>query len=157
MEHLKNNGLESPREEFGQLSGKEKLEAILSLFGTNLAREAFIKICERYIEARDKAIHESYSDDTYIRRRAINSSPKQAVIHNRIMDTLTRLASQTQTISPLQNEVLRKMADRDITAQSIREYVASKGKVNANEEDEPEQRKKGMSDTAYYHSLGKEH
>jgi len=157
MEHIKNSLPESPRDKFERLSGKEKLEAILSLFGSDAAREAFIKSCKEYIEARDKAVHESYSDDTYTRRRAVISSPKQAVIHNRIMETLTRLASQAPTISPLQSEILRKMADRDITAQIIREYVASKDETSADEEEDPEQQRKGMSDTAYYHSLGKEH
>lgn len=150
---------ENPENKLEQLSGKEKLEAVLALFGTDSAREAFIKICGEYIEARDKAIRESYAPDVSVRRRAITSSPKQAIIHNRIMDTITRLATQSPAISPLQSEVLREMADRDITAKIVREYVASNSATNAEDDDDDEKgrRKGGMSDTAYYHSLGKEH
>ena len=51
------------------------------------------------------------------------------------------------------------MADRDVTAKIVREYVASRGKGSTWEDEEEEEEKKriGMSDTAYYHSLGKEH
>lgn len=142
-----------------QLSRKEKMEVVLALFGTDSARETFIQLCRDYIEARDKAVRESYSPDVSVRRRAITSSPKQAIIHNRIMDTLTRLASQSTNISPLQSEILRQMHDRDVTAQIIREYVMQKEASRSDDEDEDEKgrRKGGMSDTAYYHSLGREH
>jgi hypothetical protein len=161
MEHFKNNTPEIPDRKLEQLNGKEKLEAILALFGTDLARESFVETCEKYIEARDRAVRESYAPVESVRRRAITSSPKQAVFHNKIMDTLTRLASQAPVISPLQSEVLREMADRDVTARIIREYVASPGTAHEEDEDNDENekggRKGGMSDTAYFHSLGREH
>ena len=141
-----------------KLNGKEKLEAILALFGTDAARESFIENCRQYIEARTRAVHESYAPVSSIRHRVIVSSPKQATIHNKIMDTLTRLAAQAEHISSLQRDVLREMHDRDVTAKIIREYVASKGAAQKDDEEEEEGgRKKGMSDTAYYHSLGKKY
>lgn len=156
MESLKNNAPENPENKSEQQSGKQKLEQILQPFGTDAAREAFIENCKNYIEARTRAVHESYSPDAAIRRRAITSGPKQAVIHNTIMDTLTRLAAQSLNISPIQQEILREMHNRDVTADYIKEYVASVDKTIPNEDEEEEgHRKKGMSDTAYYHSLGK--
>jgi hypothetical protein len=156
MENIKNNTPENP-ERKEQLGGKEKLEVILALFGTDSAREAFVETCRKYIEARDRAVRESYAPVESVRRRAVMSSPKQAVLHNKIMDALTRLASQSLNISPLQSEVLREMHNRDTTAQIIREYVAFKGATDVVDEDDEDEggRKKGMSDTAYYHSLGK--
>lgn len=133
------------------------MEAVLALFGTDTARDVFVQKCREYIEARDKAIRESYSPDASVRRRAITSSPKQAVLHNAIMDTLTRLASQALSISPIQGEVLREMHNREVTAKIIREYVATRTVVDEDEKEEGITKKGGMSDTAYYHSLGREH
>ena len=139
-----------------KLNGREKLKAILALFGTDAAREKFLEKCREYIEARTRAIHESYAPDAAVRHRAVASGPKQAAIHNQIMETLTRLAAQAENVSPLQRGILIEMYNRDVTAQIIKEYVSSEGVVHVEDEDEEEGgRKKGMSDTAYYHSLGK--
>ena len=149
---------ESPEGKPEKLGGKEKLEEILKLFGTDQARENFIKTCRDYIEARNRAIRESYAEAPSIRRHAVTSGPKQAVIHNKIMDTLTRLASQSLEISPVQREILTEMHNRDVTAQVVREYVESVRAVPKEESEEDAGEKRGkMSDTAYYHSLGKEH
>ncbi len=161
MERIKNNTHENPKGN-EQLSGKEKFEAILALFGTDSARDAFIRSCREYIGARDTANVESYAPDSFTRHKAVISSPKQSIIHNKIMDTLTRLASQAPIISPLQAEVLREMHDRNITAKIIREYLAAKhaAVINVEEKDDEEEDEKergGMSDTAFYHFLGKEH
>lgn len=158
MEGIKNNAPGSPEDKSEQLSGKEKFEQILALFGTDTARENFVETCRLYIEARQRAVRESYAPQESVRRRAISSSPKQAVIHNKVMDTITRLANQAENVSPLQRKILIEMHDRDVTAEIIREYVSTVHRVKEIDEDEETGgRKKGMSDTAYYHSLGKEH
>jgi len=158
MEGIKNNAPESPEDKGEQLSGKEKFEQILALFGTDTARENFVETCRNYIDTRQRAVRESYAPQESVRRRAISSSPKQAVIHNKIMDTITRLANQAENVSPLQRKILIEMHDRDTTAEIIREYVNEVHRVKKLDEDEENGgRKKGMSDTAYYHSLGKEH
>lgn len=161
MERIKTNSSKSPENELDKLSATKKMEAILALFGTDATRDAFVKSCKQYIEARDLANVESYAPDSATRRRTITSSPKQSIIHNKIMDTLTRLASQAPTISPLQAEVLREMHDRNITAQIIRKYLESTRAVVVEDDDEDEMKEEkergGMSDTAYYHFLGKGH
>jgi hypothetical protein len=154
MERIKNNLLENPRGRSEQLDGKEKLEAILGLFGTDSARESFIENCEEYIKARNKAARESYSLDSSVRSRSVTSGPVQAIIHNKIMGTLIRLATQSQNISPLQREILREMHDRDVTAKIVGEYVASKNISKGNGAEEEDGRGR-VSGAAYYHSLGK--
>ena len=49
--------------------------------------------------------------------------------------------------------------NKAVTAKIIREYLASmdKASVREDEEEEEDRKKIGMSDPAYYHSLGKEH
>lgn len=158
MKHIKDSMLESPEGKPEKLGGKEKFEEILKLFGTDQARENFVKTCIDYIEANNKAAHESYAEAPSVRRRAVTSGPKQAIIHNKIMDALTRLASQAPEISPVQREVLREMYNRDVTAKIIRQYMETVGMVSIEEnEEENEKKRQKMSDTAYYHSLGKEH
>lgn len=155
MEHLSNNKPEDIRSQVEHMGKKEKLEAILPLFGTDEARETFIQNCKDYIEARNKAVRESYAPEVSVRRIATFSSPKQATIHNWIMGALTRLASQSLAISPIQAEILREMHDRDVTADILKEYVAAAGLVRENEE-ENQKNKERMSETAYYHSLGED-
>lgn len=158
MEGPTNNKPETPEGKYEQLSGKEKLEAVLKLFGTDKARAAFIKNCKDYIVARDRANRLSHASEAYLRRQAVISDPGQAAIHNKIMFTITSLSSQSDNKSPLQDAILREMVDRDVTAKIIREYVASiDSAVSEDEEDEMPGRKPGMSDTAYYHFLSKEH
>ncbi len=158
MEGIKNNPPENPQDSYEQLSGKEKFEQILALFGTDAAREAFVETCRKYIEARQRAVRESYAPEPSVRHRAVMSSPKQAVIHNKVMDTLTRLANQAPNVSPLQRKILIEMHNRDTTAEIIREYVSAVHRAKKEDDDESDGgRKDGMSDTAYYHSLGKEH
>lgn len=162
MERIKTNSSESSENKLEKLSATKKIEAILALFGTDAARDVFMKSCREYIKARDIANVESYAPDSFTRRKAITSSPKQSIIHNRIMDTLTRLASQAPSISPLQAEVLREMHDRDKTAEIIRKYLEETRATVVEDEDEEdgerdEKERGGMSDTAFYHFLGKGH
>lgn len=146
-----------PKNKPEQLNSSEKFEAILSLFGSDVAREAFVGLCKEYTEARNKANLESYATDFYVRRQAIVSSPKQAILHNRIMDALTRIASQAPTISPAQREVLREMHDRELTAKLLKEHFSHGKAIREEEEDggTGKGKKNGMSEVAYYHSLGK--
>lgn len=160
MEGINTNRLGNPENKSEKLSGKGKLEAILALFGTEAARKAFLENCRDYTEVRDRANLESFAPDPFTRRKAISSNPGRSDLHNRIMETLTRLASQAPIISPLQSEILREMHNREFTAKIIKEYLASKYTVTINEEDEDEEDKNekdkgGMSDTAYYHFLSK--
>ncbi|MCR4333414.1 MAG: hypothetical protein NUV60_00090 [Patescibacteria group bacterium] len=155
MEHPPPKGPDSSGSEAEQLSAKEKVEQVLSLFGTDETRAVFVQKCRNYIKARDRAIHESYSPQAFIRHRAAYSSPKQAVIHNEIMDTITRISNQAPNVSPQQRKTLIEMHDRDVTADIIRKYLASIGEAPLDDEEENGERKGGMSDTAYYHSLNK--
>jgi hypothetical protein len=60
-----------------------------------------------------------------------------------------------QAMNPLQEKILGEMADREVTAEIIREWVLAHEDKEDDEEDEP-RKPSGMSDTAYFHSLGKE-
>src|SRR3989338_4569860 len=143
-----------------QLNGREKFEAVLSLFGTDEARGNFVRLCRDYTEARANAVTASYSPEVSVRRTAIISNLQQAALHNRIMDALTRIASQAPAIAPLtptQQSVLREMHDREVTVKIIREYI-SLAPMPKEEEEEGgtgNGKKGGMSDIAHYRLLNK--
>lgn len=134
------------------------MEVVLAMFGTDVARENFKQLCKQYIEVRNRAIHESYAPDTSVRHHAVTSGPKQAVLHNQIMDAIYRLGSQSVNMSPTQNAVIQEMADRDATVAIIKDYEVAQGvlrKEDDADDEEPGGRKKGVSDIAYYRSLSK--
>jgi len=149
-------GMEQKPEE---LSGKEKFEVILKLFGSETARHAFIETCKQYVALRtfssESALEEGQGDE----RDKYTLSPKRAILHNRIMETLKHLS--LGRLDPLSEKVLHEMASREITKQIVKEWVLAH--ENAVDEDEDikateEIRKKNdMSGPSYFHSLGKEH
>ncbi|KKW02564.1 MAG: hypothetical protein A3J04_01270 [Candidatus Ryanbacteria bacterium RIFCSPLOWO2_02_FULL_47_14] len=150
-------GQESITNESEELNKKDKLDAILSLFGSDAARDAFINTCKEYVAARKISLPgpdgENYSD-----RPKRYSPPQRAHLHNSIMDTLSRLAIQSKDLSPIQRDIFREMHDRNNAGEIIRAYVvAQEGKEDDEDIDEKQRRRGKMSDIAHFHSLGKEH
>ncbi len=133
------------------LSGKEKFEIVLKLFGTGNAQDSFLEVCRKYVALRvalpaDAEHYHAGSRRTY-------SPPQRAILHNQIMDTLKRLS--LQKLSPLSEKVLYEMADREVAGDIIKEWVLA----HENEEDEDVEahKRNNMSGTAYFHSLGNEY
>lgn len=133
------------------LSGKEKFDVVLNLFGSEAAKNAFLEACKKYVTERKTSSNIGH-DEIYVpRTRRTYSPPKRAALHNQIMETLKRLS--LQKLDPLSEKVLFEMADREIAGGIIEDWV----RANEGEEDEDEiERKKGKSTTTYYHSKGED-
>ncbi len=154
MEKIKNTA-EGNENDSEKLSGREKFEIILGLFGTDTAREAFIETCKQYVSSRRDSVLRPDAENYQAGHRPAYSPPRRANLHNSIMETLTSIATQSKSLSPLQTKVLREMYDRNITAEIVKEYIASISNNDEGDEDEKQKKRSGQSDTAYYHSLGK--
>ncbi len=149
MEHFNDSGKNEQRE----LSGVEKFEEILKLFGTETAREAFVATCKEYISTR--RIENSRDGENYSRGSTKYSHPKRADLHNTIMDILARLGAQSKNISAQQETILREIHNRDDAAEIIKAYIVTTEHQKDEDEDEKIKKKQNMSGTAYFHSLGK--
>jgi len=105
------------REEIPEFSNREMMDDVLSLFGTEEAKERFVKLCEDYLIAfrRYKLQDVGVKISDKIRAR----------IHNEIMDTLQRLSMAPKIKSGSKEEkVLWALADRDKVAEMIEEYFS---------------------------------
>ncbi len=140
-----------------ELTGKEKLEVVLRLFGSTSAREGFLETCRKYAALRSIALPDMHEMENYAPLgRGAYSPPQRANLHNQIMDTLKHLA--LQKLTPLQEKVLREMASRETAGRIIKEYVLAERHEDEDEENDPHTRK--PDDTpgpTYFHSLGREH
>lgn len=157
MEGVNNNKTENIASGFEELQKKDKLKVILDLFGSDAARDAFLDTCKGYVAACKVSLPGADSEN-YSSRQQKYYPPQRAHLHNSIMDTLSRLAVQSKELSPLQQEILREMHDRNTAGEIIRAYVLAL--ENAEDEDEIEeqnQKRKEKSGVAYFHSLEKEH
>ena len=156
MEQLPKTTEQDPIKE---LSGKEKFDIILGLFGTEQARENFISLCQEYYKARMEQAPPIEDAENYRSQRKVGySPPRRAYVHNIIMETLTRLATESKNLTPVQESVLRDFHSRDNVAQAIKEYVfAGEDKDEEDDEDVVQKKKGDMSGPAYFHSLGREH
>ena len=167
MEKLPQNALEKDRSEIEntgkeseELLPHEKFDILLGLFGTNKAREKFLEICKNYLSARittDIQINTSNSEN-YSTKKIPYSPPGRALLHNIIMDTISKLAVETRDPTEVQSQVLRDFYSREEIAKAIKSYFAHEIKQeNIDDEDELEKKKIKMSGPAYFHSLGREH
>jgi hypothetical protein len=147
--HIEND----PEQEYLALSGKEKFERLLKLFGTQTARDGFVETCRKYIGERRLSSGSGRSE--YAGERKGYSSPQRANLHNAIMGTLKRLATQTRRIDPVTEKVLYEVAERDTMASITEEWVSAN--EYGEDEDEDQKARKGTSSiTAFFHSRGED-
>jgi hypothetical protein len=140
------------------LSRKKKFEVLLSIFGTDSAREQFLELCRKYHTARGNSRHPSPLSDSenYISHaQPVYTTPQRAETHNEIMRTIGALGVQAKNLAPLQQEVLLEFASREEVAMAIKEYVLAEQHREEDDEDEERKKTQNMSPTAYFHSLGK--
>jgi aromatic ring-opening dioxygenase LigB subunit len=146
---------DSVEKKFESLSRNEKFEIILRLFGTASARDNFIDLCENYLRERGTSV--SHEDAETYRPKVSHtySPPRRANYHNRIMTTLRNLS--LQRLAPLQEKVLREMAEREAAALIIKAGMLAREDADFEDEDDSPARGKNInpSGTAYFHSLGK--
>jgi hypothetical protein len=92
----------------------EEWDNLLSTFGSDSARERFMKLCSSYKEAFEKTKHLAVS------HVAGESSPdlQQANLHNEIMQTLRNLYIDAE-VSNEQRELLRRLQDRDLMRELV--------------------------------------
>ncbi len=138
-----------------KLSGKQKFDILLGLFGSAEARDRFVSICKEYYIARTKQTVQGNDGENHKPKKGVvYSPPKRAALHNKIMDTIGRIATESKNLNELQLSVLRNFASRENVAQAIKGYILAE---NTLEEDEDEDaiKKTTMSETAYFHSLSK--
>lgn len=139
---------------------REKFEILLSLFGNKQARENFISLCKEYHREKiQQTILPEDAENHRLKKKIIYSPPRRAHLHNAIMDTIARLATQSRNLTSSQESVLRDLHSRENVAEAIRAYILSENGVNE-EDDEDEIMKKGTSsesEVAHFHSLGREH
>ncbi len=139
---------------FESLSPSEKFKIVLKLFGSAKARDAFMETCKEYANLRNANSNDVLGENYEPRARRSYSPPRRANLHNRIMETLKQLS--LQKLNPLSEKVLFEMASRETAGKIIKEWaLASEDKED--EEDEAVRKRNDVSDTAYYHSLGREH
>ena len=145
-----------------ELLPHEKFNILLGLFGTDRARKSFLETCKNYLSAR--IMHETQAKmsdaENYRTKKITYSPPERANIHNAIMDTISRLATETKNPTPEQSAILRDFYSREDIATAIKSYFTHESKteyIKDEDEDKPEVKKKDMSDPAYFHYLGKEH
>ena len=74
------------------LSGKEKFEVVLKLFGSEAAKNAFLETCREYVQERKVSSDDGHGENYVPRSRRTYSPPQRANLHNRIMETLKRLS-----------------------------------------------------------------
>lgn len=140
-----------------KISPRKKFEIILGLFGSDKARENFIALCKEYDQERSEQVVLSGDAENYKHgdKKIPYSPPKRAHLHNKVMETIAKLATQSKKLTPLQEAVLRDLHSRENAAQAIHKYLLE-GHTADDEEDEI-RKKGGQSEVAYFHSLGKEH
>lgn len=153
MKNFERMSPENIPESAERLTGKEKFEIILKLFGTNTARAAFIEVCKKYVALRLTSLADDHGENYVPRGGRVYSPPQRAKIHNQIMDTLQHLA--LQKLAPLQEKVLREMASREAAGQIIKDWVSANDHPEEEEEGESERKRSDMSGPAYFHSLGR--
>ena len=147
--HIENN----PEQEYLAFSGKEKFERLLGLFGTQTARDGFIETCRKYIGERRLSSGSGRSE--YPGEKKKYTSPQRAKLHNAIMDTLKRLATQTRKIDPVTEKILYEVAERDTMAAIAEEWVSAN--EYGEDEDEDQKARRGTSSmTNFFHSRGKD-
>lgn len=138
-----------------KMSGREKFEILLGIFGTDKARDNFLSVCREYLASRKSSVKvedaENYSPESKVRY----SSPRRAELHNYIMETMTLLATEAKDLTPEEEEALKDLHSREAMAQAIKEYVLAEEHREDDDEDEVAKKQSGMSPTAYFHSLGK--
>ena len=143
-----------------ELPPYEKFNILLGLFGTDKARENFLETCKKYLSARiahETQINTSEAEN-YRPKKITYSPPQRASLHNAIMDTISRLATETKNPSPEQSAVLSDFYSREDIAKSIKSYFAHESSQEyLDDEDEPKVNRRDISGPAYFHSLGKEH
>jgi hypothetical protein len=140
-------------QEYQALSGREKFERLLSLFGTETARDRFIETCRNYVAERRK---DSGSGRTeYLGAKQKYSPPKRANFHNAIMDTLKRLATQTKKIDPVTEKILREVASREDMAAIAMDWVAA-NEYGEDEDEDQKARRGTTTPTAFFHSRGED-
>ncbi len=156
MDKLPKLSQTNPAEKF---SPKEKFEVLLSLFGSEKARKNFISLCKEYhMERVTRVILQDQNENFIPKDKATYSPPKRADLHNRIMEIIGKLAVQSKNITPLQEAVLRDFHSRECVAKAIRDFILTEQGIQRDGEEELlEKKKEGMSETAYYHSLGEDH
>jgi|GEM_PF-1189448 len=148
----------TPRNELQRLSGKERLEVVLGLFGTDVARKNFLDKCRAYNIERKQSVPTS-DGKNYQTKGVKYSLPKRAFLHNSIMDTISRLGVQTKKLSALQREVLSELASREEVARCIRDYVVfEEGRDDDNEDEQlPTVDSSSNFGASKWHTLGREH
>lgn len=152
----KRGNINPAEREFMQLTGADKFRIVLKMFGTEQARQNFIKKCQEYYAIRTKTQARANVENYRKGPKVDYSPPKRAEVHNAIMDTIKRLANAKKW-GPLQEKVLNEMSDREVVAQIIHDYLSHE-KWLAESDDEYKNSggpKEGQSDTAYFHSLGR--
>jgi hypothetical protein len=140
-----------------KLSLKEKFAVLLSVFGTEQARRNFIALCREYNTERVAQVVSQDDGENYRAKKSIVYSPPQrANLHNRIMETIGKLSVQSKKITPRQEAVLRDFHSREKVAEAVAAFILAESGLGGGD-DLSEEGRKNMSDTAYFHSLGREH
>ncbi|HVY67845.1 MAG TPA: hypothetical protein VHA30_03050 [Patescibacteria group bacterium] len=143
------------------MTGTEKFEQILKMFGTDESKKAFLDVCSQYLEERRKHIINQYSENyTAARNPARYSPPRRAEYHNKIMKTLQHLALAPR-MSTVQRDILKEMSNRDFTAEIIRQYFDTVTMTRSEGDEELDQtgnlkRRDNESDVGYFRRWGKE-
>lgn len=154
-----------PPQEKGEpakISPKKKFEILLTLFGSDNAREHFISLCREYDTERSNDVAVAGMGDAenyrHGRKAVPYSPPKRAHLHNRIMEIIGKLATQSKKLTPHQEKVLTDLGSRENVAQAIHAYVLNRENEDDGYDEEEEIRKgQKQSEVAYYHSLGRDH
>lgn len=132
----------------------KKFKVLLGLFGSDKARENFLALCKEYNSERVSQVVSQEDSENYRRKRPVTySPPKRAALHNSIMETISRLATQTKNLTGEQEAALRDFHSREHVAEAIQAYILAEKGITGGGEIE----RRDMSDVAYFHSLGKEH
>lgn len=95
------------------------IEDLLSLFGTEQARENFLSSCKQYRKSLWRRKQEEITEKFL--KRAESEESSEARIHNEIMDIIARLSSETDDQQA--THIFSELGDRHKVAQAILDYL----------------------------------
>jgi len=146
--------MEKFRAESGpELSPREKFEVLLGMFGTEKAKEKFLKLCREYFIYKVAPVNENDSENYKADKKPKYSNPLLSRAHDHLKDVFTRLALEYKNPSAVHEQVLREFQSRTLLGEAVRAYIHS---LDNMDDDEDVEKMRGRSDTAYFHSLGRE-
>jgi len=135
-----------------------QFSTLLTMFGTDVARENFLRHCRAYNSERIERERTQRVAEVSGEAPA-KSSPMRSQLHNKIMETIQAISLGTKRPTKEQQEALNTFASREDVAHAIHDFVKSEHKEARNtvHDDEYEQAPSAPSSAREWHMLGKEH